>query len=361
MKKSTKDTSFIIPPTRAVDALALDLNESYWYWTTDQRRELGRCVSRPDVIGRYPAYESLYRALARYTHVPKENLCITNGSDQAISFLITHHSKKRVAILPSPTFGIYPQLLKQHSIKTYTPVYTNGGGAPEFPLEETLALLGKYKGSVLFLCQPNNPLGVGIPKRAMDTMLKKARATGALVIIDEAYYEYHGDTYAPQAKKRGSNIIVVRSFSKGFGMPGLRLGYTIASPEHTQKLHIAKLPWNVNHPAVEAGIIALRDRKHFANCIKETHSLRKELVVEMRRLGLDALPATANFVTVCTQHAGRLKEYLEREHGILIKNVSGYPGGGTILRKAVRIAIPARRDIKKLIRALTLYAEEYMV
>lgn len=332
----------IFDAPKRLSGISLDLNESYWFWNEALHNEL-TVRTTVDTIGHYPDYTPLYKALAAYVGVPTEYLCVTNGSDQSIGFLITALAQTGgTAVIPAPTFLIYPHITKRAGIHTIFVPHTVHNNVYTSPLTETLDALTHATLPTLFLCNPNNPLGAPIAAHDMHQLLAFTHEHHIPVVIDEAYYEYNGTTHAPDVLQH-DNIVVLRSFSKAFGMPGLRLGYTIAHPSVIHTIKSAKLPWNVNQIALHAGCIALEHQEYFAQKRNEVHTERTHLVQTLSSIGVHALESVCNFVTAPTPHAHALVAALADEH-VYIKDVSGYPHGGALLEHAVRIAVPAPHD-----------------
>lgn len=322
--------------------ITLDLNESYWFWNDDLYTQLQQRVDK-NAIGHYPDYTELYEALAAYTGMPVAHLCVTNGSDQSIGFLMSVLAQSGgTAVIPGPTFTIYPHIAHRASIHSVFVPHTITNGTYVFPLQDTLEALRTATDPTLFLCTPNNPLGTPIPIDDMCILLQYTYDNGIPTVIDEAYYEYGTTTYAPMVRDHDT-LIVLRSFSKGFGMPGLRLGYTIAHPSIIHLIKSAKLPWNVNQVAAHAGIIALAHQEYFAQKRDEVHTERSHLTQALRDISIEPLDSVCNFVTAPTTHADALVRSLAQQ-GVYIKNVSGYAYGGEPLQHAVRIAVPAPHD-----------------
>ena len=333
-----------LPESGREKFIKLDLNESYHFLDRTILAELKKFDVR--TIGTYPAYDTLNRVLAKYTGRKREEICLTNGSDQAIQLLsaLFFGPGDRV-VVPSPTFFVYYSVLDLLRAKAVDIGYTAGQNGFNFPFEQTMAALTpKTKG--LLLCNPNNPLGIPIPAAHIKALIVKTHALGIPVIIDEAYFEFYGQTSAALISKY-DNLIIIRSFSKAFGLAGLRLGYVLARKEVIDQLVKLRLEWAVNHFAVFTGETVLRHRAHFQKKVAEVISSRRELVAALRRYGYACRDTCTNFILVETAAPARLTAALRRR-GILVNDISKYPHGHGLLSHVIRVSIPSRRDMGKV-------------
>jgi histidinol-phosphate aminotransferase len=198
-----------------------------------------------------------------------------------------------------------------------------------------------------FIGRPNNPTGNGIGIDGLRELLE----VGKLVVVDEAYVEFAGYSVAKDAARR-ENLLVLRTFSKAFGLAGLRVGYAIGSPELIEALEQIRAPFSVNSLAQAAAIAAIRDRRYLRGVITKIQKGRTYLRRELSRLGMRVLPSDANFlmvdVTPLGTDAPALCEFLAKK-GILIRDLSKFRGAGS---SWVRISVGRPEQNERLVAAL---------
>lgn len=269
----------------------------------------------------YPDPEAgkLSTALKDYLGVESE-VAVGNGSDdlleQMAKIFIGNGDEAMVA---TPSFSYYPILTRMY-----------GGRVKEVPLEEgvksfslnigrVLSAIGD-KTRIIFLCSPNNPTGNLISEGKIEEVLQSNK----VVVLDEAYAEFAGRSLV-ELTEAYSNLVVTRTFSKAFGLAGLRVGYCACSEEIKELILRVKQPFNVSSLAQSAALAALEDREHLERSIALTRKGRVEILREVRPIGLRAYNSHANFVLIRgkkgSNHAERL---LQR--GIIVRGCSSFPG-----------------------------------
>jgi histidinol-phosphate aminotransferase len=332
------------PPTDRKNFIRLDLNESYHFLSDAIINDLKQFDHF--TLSSYPEYAALTAEVARYSGRSSEEVCLTSGSDQAIEMLLNlFFHKGDEVIVPAPTFFVYFSLLELIGASAKVILHKDEEDHFVFPFEETLnAITASSKG--LLLCNPNNPLGSSIPEKEMTILVEKAHAFGIPVIIDEAYFEFSGST-AAKLLDHYDNLIILRSFSKSFGLAGLRLGYVLAHKNIIDELVKLRLPWAVNHFAVHGGIVALKHQKHFKEKIAETLETKKSLIDFLEGKGAQCYRSDTNFIIAKFSAAKHLVEALKRR-GLLVSDVSHYPHSGDLLANALRITVPSQADFPRV-------------
>jgi histidinol-phosphate aminotransferase len=197
------------------------------------------------------------------------------------------------------------------------------------------------------LNSPNNPTGSALPEDAVARVLEE---TGALVVCDEAYQEFGGPTAVPLLAG-SSRLVVLRTFSKAFGMAGLRFGLALAHPALAREIAKGKLPYNVNLVTLAAAAAALRHQPVLAARVREIVATRDRFVRRIAELsGLTVFPTSANFVLIrCSRTPAKVVfTRLYEEHGILVRDVSGGPE----LAECLRISIGTPEDMEVVAGAL---------
>jgi histidinol-phosphate aminotransferase len=195
----------------------------------------------------------------------------------------------------------------------------------------------------ILIANPNNPTGTGVPLQGIERILKRARK--AVVLIDEAYYEFSGVTALGLIESQ-PNLFVSRTFSKVYGMAAMRLGCLFSHPVNVGFLHKAQSPYSVNTLAILAAQEAVRDSAYIENYVTEVLAARELLCVGLENLGISYVPSSANFVLInAGRRAVEIRDRL-REHAILVRDRSyEIPGG-------VRITVGTREQTRRLLAEL---------
>ena len=295
-----------------------------------------------------PSVGELKEAVSAETGVGFESILAGNGSTELI-YLFPRYFRPKTALVLAPTFSDYSRALA-----------LSGCAVRHFGLREAdgfvpdMARLEKAAAGadLVVLCNPNNPTGTLLERDALSRLAGTLVGAGKQVVIDEAFIEYApGESLIREAAKR-RGLIVLRNFTKFYGMPGLRLGYLCAHPSLVKKLDEAKEPWSVNTLAVKAAVAALSD-KGFTR--KSLRVFREEQAFMLGALGniggVKVFPSSANFFLVRlpeNAEAGPLSERMA-EKGILIRDCSNFRG---LDGRFVRLAIRTRAENERLVDGL---------
>ncbi|MDM7202892.1 MAG: histidinol-phosphate transaminase [Thermodesulfobacteriaceae bacterium] len=247
----------------------------------------------------YPeaSYSNLRKALAKKWGISQEEIILGNGSNEILEFLFKAYlDKKDEIIISNPSFLMYEKFAQRYGIK-----------CKKIPLTKDLKHnLKKIKKNItsrtkaIFLDHPHNPTGQCLPKEAWEEFFKHL-PSHLLVVIDEAYGEFIEDPHIPlgiEFLKRGYPVLITRTFSKAFGLAGLRLGYGMAAKEIIENLDKVRQPFNVNLLAVLAGLAALEDVEYQQKSIHLVLKGRKFLSQALKELGFKVFPSQANFLMV---------------------------------------------------------------
>lgn len=295
----------------------------------------------PDRLAVYPEYGEAREAIARYFQVRPEQFVFTNGTDEAIQvFVNTYVDAGQEVVLLKPSYAMYRFYAEVAGAKIREIAYPQPG--MEVPLQEVLDAIQPDTRAVM-LANPNNPTGTGISLLAIERILHRARK--AVVLVDEAYYEFSGVTALGEIE-RVPNLFVCRTFSKVFGMAAMRLGCLFSHPANIHYLHKAQSPYSVNALAVLAAQAAVADTAYVENYVAEVLAARELLCFGLEKLGIAYVPSSANFVL---GHFGKraieVRDAL-REQAILVRDRS-YEAPG-----CVRITVGTRQQTRKLLAAL---------
>jgi histidinol-phosphate aminotransferase len=296
---------------------------------------------------RYPAFtpQDLQTALAPYYGWTPDGILVGNGSNELIqATLAATIGDGDVLVAPTPTFSLY-RLLTAVLGAEYVPVPLD----PDFrfDVDRLIGTCRREQARVLVLNSPNNPTGSALPEDGVERLL---RETEALIICDEAYQDFGGPTAIPLLAT-SSRLVVLRTFSKAFGLAGLRLGVALAHPEVARELAKAKLPYNVNLISLTAGRVALRHAGAMTAHVREVIAVRERFVARLGRLpGFTPYPTAANFVLMrCdVRPAADVFRELHQRYGILVRDLSAVPE----LADCLRISIGTMEDMDAVADAL---------
>lgn len=269
----------------------LALNENPYPFPEELVRE---CFERIDV-SRLPTYvdspsEELLNELVDYVSIggwkaQRGQISVGNGADEIIYVLLSMFKDLSIYVFP-PTYSCYEIFASAIGVKLNRVPLTG----ERIDVER---LRGLNENCVVFLPNPNNPTGHLFSDEEIFWLLEK----GALLVLDEAYYEFSGKTYAPLIDNY-SNLIVVRTFSKAFGLASQRIGYLIANPALIDAYNRIRLPYNVSYLGQLFATVALKNRRIFQERVENIVEERERLKSALRKLGFNVSDSRANFVFV---------------------------------------------------------------
>lgn len=271
-----------------------------------------------DKVTRYPEPDagSLKRLLARRYEVKEENVVITNGSVTAF-YLLAQAWRGAKSTIIVPSFSEYEDACRLHEHEISF-----------FSTSEDLSQLNLEGQDFCWICNPNNPDGKLIHRTELLALIKANRKT--TFIIDQAYVAFTTEEMLkPMDVKTNKNLIIVQSISKAYDIPGLRMGYIIASPSIINEVNKYIIPWSVNAIAIEASKYILIHPAQFTLPIRKWQRETAEFIYQLNKLdGLEILPTATTFFLVRLKKgtAAALKEYLLDNYGILIRDASNFRG-----------------------------------
>jgi histidinol-phosphate aminotransferase len=328
------------PPLGDRSGLRLDFNENTFACSPRVLEALGR-ISRGDLT-RYPEREPVERAVADHLGLKPQQLLLTNGVDEAIHVLCqTYLDAGTEILLPVPTYTMYE-------------VYASGTPAQviHVPAEDgfrfpAVALLNAITPAtrLIAIANPNSPSGQAARR---DELLRIIDAAPhAAVLVDEAYFHFFGETVIHLVGHR-PNVIVARTFSKAYGLAGLRLGVLAAAEEQMRWIRRAVSPYNVNSVALTCLTAALDDEEYLRWFTNEVLASRPVFEAVLQRLGVTYWPSRANFVLVNIGPKHRAFVEAMRSRGVLVRDRSADPG----CDGCVRITLGTREQTEQGIAAL---------
>lgn len=329
------------PPTGArIEKLRLDFNENTVGCSPRVIKFLKASLT-PERLAVYPTYEAVKETLAAHFGVKPGEFILTNGTDEAIQvFINTYVDDNDEVLILRPSYAMYRFYSELAGAKVIEIDYP----APnfEFPLTQLLAAITPRTRAVI-VSNPNNPTGTGIHLDGIQRILKRARR--AVVLIDEAYYEFSGITALPWISEH-SNLFVSRTFSKVYGMAAMRIGCLFSQEANIAYLHKAQSPYSVNTMAALAAHEAVQDTAYIQKYVAEVLAARELLYVGLERLGIPYVPSSGNFVlALAGQRAIEIRDAL-RDRAILVRDRSYEIKGG------VRITVGTRAQTRRLLEEL---------
>jgi histidinol-phosphate aminotransferase len=330
-------------PPELYDGLRLHQNENTGGCSPRVLDALARL--RADEIGFYPPYAGATGAVAKYLDVAPDRVTLLNGLDEGIMALAVAYLRADVggpvleAIVPEPAFEIFRF---DTAVAGGKLVQVMPHADFSFALDEVLEAITPNT-RVVFLTNPNNPTGVGMPLDAIRTIARRI-PPGAVVFVDEAYAEFAGVSFMPELDAF-PNVIVGRTFSKAFGLAGLRIGCLVGAPATVDAIRRAVPVYSVNIAAVAAIQAALQDLDHLDGYLRQVAESKALLYAACDRLGIKYWKSLANFVLVC---AGDRTDAIVKgafDKRIYLRDRSTEPGCAGCLRMATGMVEHTRRAI----------------
>lgn len=300
-------------------------------------------------INNYSVYpegtsKELREAIAQKNGVDIDNIIVGNGSDEVLMWPSLCLIKEGYnAVTGANTFSEY----------TFSTLVT-GGEIRKAPLidgtfnKESILNLVDDKTKIVYICNPNNPTGTFLPKDELLEIINSI-SKEILIVIDEAYGEYGDQEYFSCIGEinKYKNLIVLKTFSKIYGMASLRLGYAIGSTEIIQTLYKTKQPFNVNQAAQTGGLAAISDIEFVNKSLKMNKEGKEFLYKELNRLGLKYYKTQANFVCINVNRDSKEVYDSIMEQGITIRSCTSFG-----LKNYIRVTIGSLSQMKDFIQYL---------
>ncbi len=323
--KLASNENLLGPSPRAVAAIRKELQNIYLY-------PEGPCTA-------------LIQTLARKFSLPEKTIIISNGADNLILMIASAFlDEGDEVVMADPTFSVYTNVTQ---IMGGTPIKVRlRDFAHDLP-----AMLKKVnrKTKLVFLCNPNNPTGTIVSQESVNHFLSKLPKR-VIVVLDEAYGDFAEDPFYPNGTeyvKKGAQVIVLRTFSKVYGLAGLRIGYALGREDLVNCLYQVRDPFPVHRLAQVAAVAALNDTDHAVRSIQLVYEGRRYLYKELDQMGFSYVPSEANFILIdFGKDSEEVFQAFLRE-GIIIRpgKTWGYP-------TFARVTIGRMEDNRNFIKAL---------
>jgi threonine-phosphate decarboxylase len=309
---------------------------------------LARDAQDPHTWMRYPDHEcrELRSTLSRYAGVSSESIVIAAGADALIHAAVRAFRPER-CLIPVPAFAEYERAAGALGCEAIALPLDS-----EFRLPVGLSQVLR-SGDLLILNNPHNPSGACASRSEMLDYIAAVRASGAAVLADEAFIDYAPDAAITQDAASGI-VVSIRSLTKFFGCPGLRVGYAVASPDFAAKITAQLAPWPVTTLAANALAEALRDSDYPGRTRAENCHARAMLSAALSSLGCRLVPGAVNFLLVRLPagcNALQTRHALLRDHAILVRECDSFSGLET--GRYLRVAVRSENENQRLIDAVS--------
>lgn len=332
----------------ALDPAALDLSDNTNRWGAPPVAS-SIASDAAGSLTRYPsAYSTeLVAAIAEQLDADRSMIVTGCGSDDVLDAAIrAYGAQGGVLAHIEPTFAMIPAFARANGLQPRAVGLTTA--------YDTNAAAMIAGASVVYLCSPNNPTGTIIPRETIEQIVREAEG---LVILDEAYVDFTGESLVDLVRS-SSRLLVTRTFSKAFGLAGLRVGYGVGSPSIIEAVKRARGPYKVSAAAERVAVAALRhDRAWVADRARDATQMRELLFNGLRDLGLEPIPSRANFVLVPVHDANRVSDAM-RACGVIVRAFSALTAVSPALAAtggdALRITVG---PVSEMDRVLTILRE----
>lgn len=297
-------------------------------------------------VNRYPDSQSFYlkRRLAQSFKLEPTNFVLGNGSDEVIDIIIKTFVEDEENIITSEVTFLEYEIVSQvnnRKVKTVPLKYF------KYDLEAIKAKIDR-KTKLIFISNPNNPTGTYVTRVEIEDFLKTL-PDNILLVLDEAYDAFIDVNDFPNSLKyiNDKNVLVLKTFSKAYGLAGLRIGYAIARPEFSSAMERVRQPFNVNILAQEAAEAALDDRGFLLKTRKTVLEGKRYLYDELSKLGIAYVPSVANFILIDAGRdgSGVFKDMLAQ--GVIVRDMKQYG-----LKNLIRVTIGTKKENERFIKVL---------
>lgn len=335
------------PPLSGRDGLRLDFNENTDAPSPRVAEVIKRFASQE--LTKYPERAPVEAAVAKFLGLSPEQVLLTNGVDEAIHLLCeTYLEPEDEVIIVVPTFSMY-EIYAQGTGATVVNIQSDPEHGFQFPTRQVLNAISP-KTRLIAVASPNNPTGIAVKRQ--DLLGLADAAPQAAVLIDEAYYDFWGETVL-DAIARFPNLFVARTFSKAHGLAGLRAGVLAGSEAQMRLVRKVSSPYNVNAIALACLPKAVADREFVDSYVRQIVQGRGRLMVQLALQGVPYWISQANFVL--TKIGPLHQEFVAamRRRGILVRDRNSDPGCEGCIRMTVGIAQHTDRLLMALPEVLT--------
>tara|TARA_Y100001935_G_C17299884_1_gene508513 strand:+ start:1667 stop:2773 length:1107 start_codon:yes stop_codon:yes gene_type:complete len=341
-KEIQKMKEYSAPLENRRDFLRLDFNENTLGPSPDVYQAIQNIKSNE--ISIYPEYELLIREISKnYLENRKINLNeigLFNGADAAINAIFNSFgSKNDIFLTTNPTFGYYFPCAEMRGMRIITCEYKQINF--EFPIEDFEEKIAIYKPRLIFICNPNNPTGSVLKADKILEIAKKNK--NSIIVVDELYEKFYGDSLLPKTNfEEMNNIVVIQSLSKTGGLAGLRMGFAFGNKKLIKYINKVTGPYDVNSFAVKATIAALNDKKYIDDYIIEVKKAREWIKAKFESLEIRSNFNGGNYFLIWPNKESKLLIKELKEKGILIRNMNNKKN----IENSVRVSIGTTKQMQ---------------
>ena len=332
------------PPLAGRDALRLDFNENTFAPSPKVIERLRQITA--EGLTKYPEREGVEHIAAEHFGLQPDQVLLTNGVDEAIHLICAAFLEEDdEAIICTPTFFMFEvsaRMMTSHLVRV------QADASLEFPYHRFLAAITP-RTKLIIVASPNNPTGAVVSRDHLLAIC--AAAPQAVVLVDEAYYHFFGETLFADVGKV-PNLLVARTFSKAYGLANLRIGLLAGNASMMQYVRKVSSPYNVNGVALDCLPVALADDAYVAWYADQVNAGRARMMDGLRALGIDFFPSHANFVLMKfgAKHAELVAAM--RARGVLLRDRSTDPGCDGFVRITIGVEDHVTRGLAALQESL---------
>ncbi len=303
-------------------------------------------------LNRYPDGSCFYlkAKLARKLKVKPENLAFGNGSDELIAVIVqAFMNEDENAIVADPTFLEYRLITEAYGrqVKVITCINL------KYDLDGIRKAIDE-KTKIVFIANPDNPTGTYIGDKQITRFLEGI-PDSVIVVMDEAYYDFVAAKDYPDTMRhlKDRNLIILRTFSKAYGLAGLRIGYALANAELIECMNRVRQPFNVNSLAQAAAMASLDDSGHLKKTRETVLKGKKFLYKALDKMGIAYVPSQTNFILVDVKRDSW--EFFQKmlKHGVIVRDMMPYK-----LESYIRVTIGTDKENKKFVEAMKKVLKE---
>ncbi|MGB2991839.1 MAG: aminotransferase class I/II-fold pyridoxal phosphate-dependent enzyme [Paenisporosarcina sp.] len=299
----------------------------------------------PDPLG-----EPFRTAVAKFHNISNDSIFVANGASEIFSLLAQKYRGKR-AIIVHPTFSEYETTLKARDVEIVdlhmTDIVTG-----EYPIDEIK--MHMHQADVLYLCTPNNPTGT-LPKReVLVDLIEYSKKANCDIVLDEAFIDFISEQSSFISSMNYKNLIIVRSMTKMYAMPGLRLGYMAASTSVVKEIQQLAPHWNVNRLSAEIGSLVLKDEEYRQKTILHSQNMLLDMKAFLKSKGCEVTQSQANFLLFKLQQPDSEFFHYFLRKGLVLRHTENFQG---LNGQWYRIGMKTAEDMEILKKELTVWFE----
>jgi threonine-phosphate decarboxylase len=299
-----------------------------------------------------PECVEVRQALAACYRLEPDQVLVGNGASELID-LLPRSLSMRCALVLGPTFTEYARAVTLAGGRVLT-VNAERGDGYRPPIGRVLKQLRQQHHSIdaVFVCNPNNPTGQLVDRETLAHLVDLASQWGLWILVDESFIDFCGDQSVLPFVSRYPRLLVLRSLTKFYALPGLRIGYLVGAKAVVEAIRAQQPPWSVNALAQVAAVASLKDHRYARRAIRFVARERERLQRGLESIpGMRVYPSAANFLLVELPRAclARTVAQLLCQKGILIRDCSGIPG---LSPQTIRVAVRSEAQNCRLIKAL---------